>query len=604
MRQDNLRNIAIVAHIDHGKTTLVDAMLWQAGTFRANQEVRVRVMDSMDLEREKGITIMAKNTAVRYGDVKINIVDTPGHADFGGEVERTMRLVDGIMLLVDAAEGPLPQTRFVLSKALALDLPALVVINKVDRRDARARDVLNEIYDLFIDLDATEAQTEFPVIYAVAKEGRCAAEPGALGTDLKPLFDAIVEAIPPPAGEAGKPLQVLATHVKPDTYLGPLAIGRVLQGTIRNRQVVTLCHRDGRQARATVTALFVFEGLQRVEVESAGPGEIVAIAGAEGIGLGESIADGEDPHPLEPLRVDEPTLSMEFRVNDSPLSGIHGRFVTSRKLRERLLREMAGNPAIRVEETDAADRFQVFGRGQLQMAILIEQMRREGFELAVGMPRVLLKTVNGKTHEPFEWVIIDVAEDYTGVVVRHLGIRKGILMKMAGHGAGRVRLEFEVPTRGLMGYRTIFLNDTKGTGTLAHLFAAYRPWAGEIAHRATGALVADRPGKVTGYAALNLQERGVLFVGPADQVYGGMIVGENRRDVDLTVNITKDRRLTNVRSSTADAFARIQAPRRMTLEEAIEFIREDELIEITPQTLHLRKRLLDPNQRKRHAMGK
>ena len=595
----NLRNIAIVAHVDHGKTTLVDAMLWQSGTFRANQEVRERVLDSMDLEREKGITIMAKNTAVRYGEVKINIVDTPGHADFGGEVERTLRMVDGIMLLVDAAEGPLPQTRFVLVKALELELPAIVVINKIDRRDARPELVLDEIYDLFIDLDANDAQVEFPVIYSIAREGKCGSDPNAPLGDLRSLFDTILDHVPAPSGGAEDSLQVLITNVQPDAYRGPLAIGRVIQGTLGNETAVTLCHRDERQTPARVTALFVFEGLDRVEVAEAGPGDIVAIAGMTGIGLGETIADGETPHPLKPISVDEPTMSMEFRINDSPFSGKVGQYVTSRHLRDRLEKETATNLSMRVEATDTPDSFVVYGRGELQMAILIEQMRRESHELAVGMPQVLTRTVQGQKHEPFETALIDVAEEYMGTVVQKLGTRKGAMVKMVNHGSGRVRLEFEIPSRGLIGYRTEFLTDTKGTGILTHIFLGYRPWAGNIAHRTTGALVADRAGRVTGYAILNLQERGELFVGPTEEVYGGMIVGENSRDADLDVNITKEKKLTNMRSSTADNFEKLVPPRRMSLEEAIEFVRHDELIEVTPSSFCLRKRYLDPNDRRK-----
>ncbi len=600
----SLRNIAIVAHVDHGKTTLVDAMLWQSGTFRDNQDVQERVMDSMDLEREKGITIMAKNTAVRHGEVKINIVDTPGHADFGGEVERTLRMVDGIMLLVDAAEGPLPQTRFVLTKALELSLPAIVVINKIDRQDARPEEVLSEIYDLFIDLDASDEQIEFPVIYAVARDGKCTRDPDGELTDLEPLFETIIDTIPAPVGDGSASLQVLVTNVQPDPYRGPLAIGRVMQGTLENRKPVTLCHRDKSLTTASITALYVYEGLDRVEVDEAGPGNIVAVAGMTGIGLGESIADGENPTPLAPLHVDEPTMSMEFRINDSPFSGREGRFVTSRNLRDRLMKEIAHNLAIRLEETDAADRFVVFGRGELQMAILIEQMRREGYEFSVGMPQVIQRTVGGKIHEPYETALIDVAEDYMGVVVQKLGTRKGIMTKMVNHGSGRVRLEFEIPSRGLIGYRTEFMTDTKGTGILTHLFADYRPWSGDIVHRVTGALVADRTGKVTGYAAINLQDRGELFVAPTDEVYSGMIVGENGRDADLDVNITKEKKQTNMRAAAADSFEKIVPPRRMSLEESIEFIREDELIEITPKSLRMRKRYLDPHQRKRHALGK
>ena len=597
-----LRNIAIVAHVDHGKTTLVDAMLWQSGIFRANQDVQERVLDSLDLEREKGITIMAKNTAIWYNDVKINIVDTPGHADFGGEVERTLRMVDGIMLLVDAAEGPLPQTRFVLSKALALKLPAIVVINKIDRKDARPRQVLDEIYDLFIDLDATEDQLDFPVLYTVAKEGRCAPDPDAPLTDLRPLFEAILAHIPPPQGDPNAPLQLLVTHVQPDPYRGPLAIGRVVQGTLRNRQRVLLCHRDGQRTPASVTALFEFEGLQRVEIEQAGPGAIVAVAGMQGIGLGESITDADDPHPLPPLHIDEPTLSMEFRVNDGPFAGREGQYVTSRHLRERLFQEAANNLALRVEATDSPDAFLVYGRGELQLAILIEQMRREGYEFTVGQPRVLTRRIDGQLHEPYERVLIDVPEAYMGVVVQKLGMRRGVLAKMINHGTGRVRLEFEIPARGLIGYRSEFLTDTKGTGLLNHLFEGYRPWAGPITHRSTGALVADRPGRVTAYAMLNLQERGTLFVEPGDEVYTGMIVGEHCREGDLEVNITREKKLTNMRSATAEGFEKLVPPRKLSLEEAIEFIREDELIEVTPKAIRLRKRYLDPHERKRHAL--
>jgi len=602
MPQTHLRNIAIVAHVDHGKTTLVDAMLWQSGTFRDNQAVQERVMDSMDLEREKGITIMAKNTAVTYGDVKINIVDTPGHADFGGEVERTLRMVDGIMLLVDAAEGPLPQTRFVLSKALDLGLPAIVVINKIDRQDARPQEVLDEVYDLFIDLDAEEEQIEFPVLYAVAREGKCTPDLDTPLTDLKPLFEVILKSVPPPVGDPDASLQVLVTNVQPDPYRGPLAIGRVMQGTLGNRQRVSICHRDGTQKAAAVTALFVYRGLQRAETESAGPGDIIAVAGMGGIGLGESLADVETPQPLEPLHVDEPTMSMEFRINNSPFSGLEGQYVTSRNLRDRLMQEAETNLAMRIEPTDSADCFLVYGRGELQMAILIEQMRREGYEFAVGMPQVIIKEIKGKKHEPFEIALIDVAEDYMGVVVQKLGIRKGVMTKMINNGSGRVRLEFELPSRGLIGYRTEFLTDTKGTGILTHIFDKYRPWAGEVVHRTSGALVADRRGKVTGYAIVNLQERGELFVGPTDEVYDGMIVGENSRDRDLDVNITKEKKQTNMRAAAADNFEKLVPPRRMSLEEAIEFIRDDELIEVTPKSFRLRKRHLDANERKKYQI--
>lgn len=596
-----LRNIAIVAHVDHGKTTLVDAMLHQSGTFRANEHVAERVMDSMDLEREKGITIMAKNTAVMFSGTKINIVDTPGHADFGGEVERTLRMVDGIMLLVDAAEGPLPQTRFVVQKALALDLPAVVVINKIDRKDARPDEVLDEIYDLFIDLGADAEQIEFPVRYTVATEGKCAVEPEDELTDLRPLFEAITGHVPAPGGDPGGPLQVLVTSVQPNDYLGPLALGRVVQGTIEDGQRVALCHRDGTRETAKVTALFDYEGLERVEAESAGPGEIISVAGMEGIGLGESLSGAEDPQPLEPLHVDEPTLSMEFRINDGPMSGREGTYVTSRQLRERLLKEAQDNLAIRVEETDSAERFLVSGRGELQMAILIEQMRREGYELCVGQPNVITKTIDGQKCEPYERAFVDIPEEHTGVVVEKMGERRGVMANMINHGTGRVRIEFEVPSRGLIGYRTEFLTDTKGAGLLTHRFDAFRPWAGAISQRTTGALVADRPGPTTGYASMNLQARGTLFVAPGDAVYEGMIVGENNREQDLDVNITKEKKLTNMRAASADVLERLAPPRDLSLEEAIEFIREDELIEVTPKAFRLRKRHLTPNARKKAA---
>ena len=597
----NLRNIAIIAHVDHGKTTLVDAMLWQSGTFRENQDVRERVLDSMDLEREKGITIMAKNASVTYGGVKINIADTPGHVDFGGEVERTLRMVDGVMLLVDAAEGPMPQTRAVLAKALELGLPPIVVINKIDRQDARPAEVLNEIYDLFIDLGATEEQIEFPVIYSVARQGTCTPSPGGELTDLRPLFETIVAHVPPPAGDPGHPLQILVTNVAPDDYLGPLAIGRVVDGTVRNREPVTLCRRDGSRTSAAVAELFIYEGLGRVPVPSAGPGEIVALAGMNGIGLGESIADAENPKPLPALDVDEPTLSMEFSINDSPFSGKDGRYLTSRHLRARLLKEAEHNLAVRVEPVESSDRFLVHGRGELQLAVLIEQMRREGYEFSVGMPRVLTRTVGGAVHEPYELAIIETDEEYQGIVVQKLGARRGLLIKLADRGSGRVRLEIEVPSRGLIGYRTEFLTDTKGTGTLTHMFIGYRPWAGDIVHRLTGAMVADRNGRVTAYAMVNLQERGELFVEPTDAVYGGMLVGESSRDTDLDVNITKEKKLTNMRASVLKGIEKVVPPVRMSLEQAIEFIRHDELIEVTPRSLRLRKRHLDPNERKYHA---
>jgi GTP-binding protein len=599
MQQTNLRDIAIVAHVDHGKTTLVDAMLWQSGTFRDNEDVQERVMDTMDLEREKGITIMANNTAVRYEGTKINIVDTPGHADFGGEVERTLRLVDGIMLLVDAAEGPLPQTRFVVQKALELDLPAIVVLNKIDRADARPDEALDEIYDLFIDLGASAEQIEFPVLYTVATEGRGTTDLDGEWTDLRPLFESIVETVPPPTGDPDATLQVLVTSVQRDNYLGPVAVGRVEQGTLHDRQQVTMCHRDGSAEHAKVAALFTYEGLQRVEADSAGPGDIVAIAGVEGIGLGESLSDPETPEPLTPIDIDEPTMSMAFRVNDGPFSGQEGEFVTSRQIRERLYDEARNNLAIRVEDTDHPDTLRVYGRGELQMAILIEQMRREGYEFCVGMPQVITKSVDGQKHEPYEIAEIDIPEDYMGVVMERLGERKGQMQHMEHQDSGRVRLSFEVPSRGLIGYRAKFLTDTKGTGLLTHRFEEFGPWAGEIPHRTSGALVADRKGEVTGYALLNLQDRGEFFVKPGDRVYKGMVVGEHNRPQNLDLNMTREKKLTNMRAAAGEELERIPPPRDMSLEEAIEFIREDELIEITPERFRMRKRHRDPKTRKR-----
>ena len=599
MQQSDLRDLAIVAHVDHGKTTLVDAMLWQSGTFRDNEDVQERVMDSMDLEREKGITIMAKNTALRYGDTKINVVDTPGHADFGGEVERTLRLVDGIMLLVDAAEGPRPQTRFVVQKALELELPAIVVLNKVDRSDARPAEALDEIYDLFIDLGASAEQIEFPVLYTVATEGRCTTDLDAEWTDLRPLFETITDTVPPPTGDPDGTLQVLITSVQRDNYLGPVAVGRVEQGTLRDRQKVSLCHRDGSTERAEVRALFTYEGLQRVEADAAGPGEIVAVAGVEGIGLGESLSDPEAPTPLDPIEIDEPTMSMEFRVNDGPFSGQEGEYVTSRQLQERLVDEARNNLAIRLDDAGAADTMTVYGRGELQMAILIEQMRREGYEFCVGMPQVITKEIDGTRHEPYETAEIDIPEEHMGVVMERLGARKGQMQTMEHQDSGRVRLTFRVPSRGLIGYRAKFLTDTKGTGLLTHRFEAFGPWAGEIPHRTSGALVADRKGEVTGYALLNLQDRGEFFVAPGDRVYEGMVVGEHNRPQNLDVNMTKEKKLTNMRAAAAEELERIPPPRDMSLEEAIEFIREDELIEITPRTFRIRKRHRDPKERKR-----
>jgi GTP-binding protein len=603
MQQTDLRDIAIVAHVDHGKTTLVDAMLWQSGIFRDNEEVQERVMDTMDLEREKGITIMAKNTAIRYEDKKINIVDTPGHADFGGEVERTLRMVDGIMLLVDAAEGPLPQTRFVVQKALELGLPPIVVLNKIDRKDARPEESLDEIYDLFIDLGAEMEQLEFPVLYTVATEGRCTTDlDEEEWTNLRPLFDTILDKIPPPTGDPDATLQVLVTSVQGDDYLGPVAIGRVEQGTLRDRQHVTLCHRDGSKERAEVKELFTYQGLQRVEADEAGPGEIVAIAGVQGIGLGESLSDAENPEPLTPLDVDEPTMSMEFRINDGPFSGQEGEYVTSRQLRDRLFEEARNNLAIRVEETDTANALNVYGRGELQMAVLIEQMRREGYEFCVGMPQVITKEVDGETHEPYETAEIDIPEEHMGVVMERLGERKGEMQHMTRQDSGRVRLTFHVPSRGLIGYRSKFLTDTKGTGLLTHRFEEFGPWAGEIPHRTSGALVADREGETTAYALLELQDRGDFFVEPGDRVYKGMIVGEHNKPQDLDLNPTQEKHLTNMRAAAGDELEHVPPPRELSLEDAIEFIREDELVEVTPENYRLRKRHRKPKARRRAQM--
>jgi len=586
--------------VDHGKTTLVDAMLWQSGVFRENQEVVERVMDSNDLEREKGITILAKNTAVRYGGHKINIVDTPGHADFGGEVERTLKMVDGVLLLVDASEGPLPQTRFVLKKALELNLPPIVVINKIDRKDARPKEVLNEIYDLFIDLDAHEDQLDFPVLYTIAREGICRRTPDGENHRLGPLFDEIVRAIPAPAYDRSAPLQMLVLNLDYSDFVGRLAIGRVVNGHVRSRQDVGLSRLDGSVARARVTNLYVFEGLQRVEVDDAGPGDIVALAGFDEVNIGETITDLEDPRPLPRVTVDEPTVSMLFSVNTSPFSGQEGKLVTSRNLRERLDREILTNVSLEVEAGETPDAFKVSGRGELQMAILIEMMRREGYELAVSKPEVITRTVNGARHEPMEKLVIDCPEEFVGVVTQKIGTRKGRMTNMVNHGTGRVRLEFRIPSRGLIGFRSQFLTDTRGTGLLNHLFDGYEPWQGDIPHRITGALVADRPGKVTGYAIEHVQDRGTMFVEPGERVYEGMVVGENSREEDIDVNIVKEKRLTNMRASTSEEGIHLLPVHRMSLEQALEWIREDELLEVTPQSLRLRKRVLQANVRPRY----
>ncbi|MEK7221057.1 MAG: translational GTPase TypA [candidate division NC10 bacterium] len=596
--RNDIRNLAIIAHVDHGKTTLVDAMLWQSGVFRDNEYVVERVMDSIDLEREKGITIMAKNTAISYRGIRINIVDTPGHADFGGEVERTLKMVDGVLLLVDASEGPLPQTRFVLRKALEANLPPIVVINKIDRAAAGTQEVLDEVYDLFIDLDATEEQLEFPVLYCNARRGLCRTKPDGPDEPLIPLFDEILRTVPPPAYVPGHPLQLLVTSLNYDDYVGRLLIGRIFNGQLRKGQDVTLCRLDGQRVTARVTGLYGTQGLRRVEIDEAGPGDIVAVAGLETASIGETLSDPEDPRPLPPITVDEPTIAMLFSVNSSPMSGREGQHVTSSKVKQRLARELLTNVSIRIEETDSPDTFKVSGRGELQLAILIEMMRREGFEMSVGKPEVLTREVEGQRHEPMEILVVDCPDQFIGVATQKIGMRRGRMIKMVNHGTGRVRLEFRLPSRGLIGFRTEFLTDTRGTGILNHLFDGYEPWQGEIPHRATGALVADRPGRATAYAIGHLQPRGVLFMAPGDEVYEGMIVGENSRDNDIDVNITKEKKLTNMRASTDEATVLLVPPRVMSLEQALEFLREDELLEVTPKAFRLRKRILPALKRK------
>ncbi|MCZ2074867.1 MAG: translational GTPase TypA [Bryobacterales bacterium] len=593
----SIRNIAIIAHVDHGKTTLVDAMLKQSGIFRDNEQVAERVMDSNELERERGITILAKITGVRYAGVKINIVDTPGHSDFGGEVERALKIVDGVMLLVDASEGPLPQTRYVLMKALEAKLPPILVINKIDRADARIQEVLNEVYDLFIDLDASEQQLDFPVIYTNAKLGIAKTAPEADGADLRPLFDTILEHIPCPAGDPGGALQLLAANLDYSDYLGRLAIGRVFSGTLNLGDEVGIVKLDGSLEKTRITKLYSFEGLSRVEERIGRPGDVLAIAGVPGITIGETITSAETPKPLTNIQIDEPTIAMTFTVNTSPFAGREGRYVTSRNLRDRLDKELLTNVSIRVEEAGGPDAFKVMGRGELQLAILVEMMRREGYELAVGKPEILTKTVNGAVHEPVELLVIDCAENFTGVVIEKLGSRKGKMTKMVNNGSGRVRLEFHIPSRGLIGLRGELLTDTRGTAVMNSLFHGYIPWQGDIPTRPTGSLVADRPGRTTAYAIYNLQERGDIFVTPGAEVYEGMIVGENARDADLNVNIVKEKKLTNMRASTADEAIRLVPPRILNLEQAIEFVRDDELVEVTPHSIRLRKKTLNANQR-------
>ncbi|MGB7492237.1 MAG: translational GTPase TypA [Thermoanaerobaculia bacterium] len=596
--RNDLRNLAIIAHVDHGKTTLVDAMLWQSGTFGAHQEVRERVLDSIDLEREKGITIMAKNTAIDFHGIRINIVDTPGHADFGGEVERTLKLVDGVLLLVDASEGPLPQTRFVLRKALDANLKPIVVINKIDRPDARSQEVLNEIYDLFIDLDATEEQLEFPVLYCIAKDGMASLEPTVSEGDLRPLFEQILETIPAPRFDPEMAFQFLITSLDYDDYVGRLAIGRIVNGHVRKAQEVTRMLLDGSTEIIKVTQLYGYKGLDRTSIPEAGPGDIVAIAGLDEIAIGETLADLEHPEALPPILVDEPTLEMVFSTNTAPMAGKEGTHVTSNKLRERLLKESLTNVAIRLEETPGSDALKVAGRGELQLAILIEMMRREGYEFSVGKPQVIVRNGPEGPEEPMELLTVDCPEDFVGAVTQKLGPRKGRMLQMINHGTGRVRMEFRVPARGLIGFRTEFLTETRGTGIMNHLFDSFGPWEGEIPQRITGALVSDRAGRVTAFAIDHLQPRGMFFVAPGDMVYEGMIVGEHSRPGDLDLNITKEKKLTNMRAASADELVRLVPPTILSLEQALEFLAEDEQLEVTPVAFRLRKRTLQANQRK------
>jgi GTP-binding protein len=595
--RDDIRNVAIVAHVDHGKTTLVDAMLWQSGAFRANQDVAERVMDSMDLEREKGITILAKNTSVRHRGVKLNIIDTPGHSDFGGEVERGLTMVDGVLLLVDASEGPLPQTRFVLRKALESHLPVILVVNKVDRPDARIADVINEVYQLFLDLDATEEQIEFPIVYCNARAGQASLTEGEPGTDLGPLLDLLLERIPAPEHDTDHPLQALVTNLDASPYLGRLALCRVRNGTIRRGQAVAWCRADGTIERAQVAELYVTDALDRVEADEASAGEIIAIAGIPEVTIGETLADPDDPRPLPVITVDEPSLSVTIGINTSPLAGQDGTKLTARQIRSRLDTELVGNVSLRVYDTDRPEVWEVQGRGELQLAILVELMRREGFELTVGQPQVLTREIDGKLHEPVEHLAIDVPEDYVGVVTQLLALRKGRLEQMVNHGTGWVRMEYRVPARGLIGFRTEFLTETRGTGLLHHVFDGWEPWAGELRTRPTGALVSDRRGRTAQFALMNLQERGTLFVGPGDEVYEGMIVGENARSDDLDVNATREKQLTNVRSSTAEVLVRLVPHRTLSLDQALEFLRENECVEATPKNVRMRKLVLDKTDR-------
>src|SRR5579875_208854 len=599
--RNDIRNLAIIAHVDHGKTTLVDALLWQSGAFRANQSVNERVMDSMDLEREKGITILAKNTAIRYGEVKLNIVDTPGHADFGGEVERGLTMVDGVLLLVDASEGPLPQTRFVLRKALAARLPVILVINKIDRPDARVSEVVDEVYELFLDLDADESQIEFPIIYTNARAGTATLDPETPGEDLRPLVDLIVSEIPAPEYEEGAPLQAHVTNLDADNYVGRLAICRVHNGTIRRGETVAWSRHDGSIERVRISELYVTEALERVEAESAAAGEIISVAGIPEITIGDTLTDAEDPRPLPIIMVDEPSLSVTIGINSSPLAGQDGQYVTASQVKARLERELIGNVSLRIDETDRPDVWEVQGRGELALAVLVELMRREGFELTVGKPQVVTREIDGVRCEPVERMSVDVPEDYVGAVTQLLALRKGRMELMVNHGTGWVRMEYLVPARGLIGFRTEFLTETRGTGLLHHVFDRWEPWHGELRTRPTGSLVADRRGIVAAFALFGLQERGTLFVEPGDEVYEGMIVGENARAEDLDVNAVKEKHLTNMRSSTADELVRLVPKRELSLDQAMEFVRVDECVEVTPRNVRLRKLALSKTDRVRLA---
>jgi GTP-binding protein len=597
-RQD-IRNLAIVAHVDHGKTTLVDALLWQSGAFRAGQDVADRVMDSMDLEREKGITILAKNTAVRYGGVKLNIVDTPGHADFGGEVERGLTMVDGVLLLVDASEGPLPQTRFVLRKALEARLPVILVVNKVDRPDARIDEVVDEVYELFLDLDADESQIEFPIVYTNAKAGWASLDPGVEGKDLAPLVELLITHIPAPEYDPDHPLQAHVTNLDASPYVGRIAICRVRHGTIRRGETVAWCRADGQIERVKVSELYVTEALDRVEANEATAGEIISVAGIPDITIGETLASAEDPHPLPVITVDEPSLSVTIGINTSPLSGQDGDKLTASQVKARLERELVGNVSLRVLDTDRPDVWEVQGRGELALAVLVELMRREGYELTVGKPQVVTREIDGRQCEPVERMSVDAPEEYVGVITQLLAMRKGRLEQMVNHGTGWVRMEYLVPARGLIGFRTEFLTETRGTGLVHHVFERWEPWHGELRTRPSGSLVSDRRGAVAAFALYNLQERGTLFVGPGDDVYEGMIVGENSRAEDLDVNATKEKHLTNMRSSTADELVRLVPKRELSLDQALEFLRADECVEVTPHAVRLRKVVLDATARRK-----